>query len=343
MILNADEYNKVPLKGQEYLIVKLEFEAIASRDEKSIDIDYSDFYLVDEKGLNIDDWAYVWGFDSRWYNSIDQGDVVEEYLVFLVDKSESERYVVAFGDSGAQVWFYATQSNREPLSDPKPGDDLSDEAIEAWALGCSVIQAVNKNLDPFQFGMYKKTAENAVRARTLLSEAWNVYDRDGAIILMNSAADNGINSAYASVSTLLALLSGNDYSFLMDLFYEDDYDNLSAEDMVAVFERTIVFMDKWGDKQLKALDWFYLVQLAGLGYVAGYFDLQEAYNYLRPIIADLRSTFSSWDEAVDNYLDGFAWGAFIDINEPDTEYKRQLEIYEGLKSNKALYDPTVWD
>ena len=86
-----------------------------------------------------------------------------------------------------------------------------------------------------------------------------------------------------------------------------------------------------------------MIHLAGWGYVAGYLELDEAYKYMQPVIDRLYKTFSSWEEACDNYLDGYAWWSRTDISKSGTEYTRRITTYQGIKDDTILFDPSVWD
>jgi hypothetical protein len=46
----------------------------------------------------------------------------------------------------------------------------------------------------------------------------------------------------------------------------------------------IAIGDQWGDKQIKAWDWFRMIHLAGWGYIAGYLEREEAYAHMTPVI-----------------------------------------------------------
>jgi len=61
-----------------------------------------------------------------------------------------------------------------------------------------------------------------------------------------------------------------------------------------------------------------------------------------PIIERLFYTFSSWEEANENYLDGFAWWSCIDMQLPDSEYQRRVLSYERLQNDPILFDPLLW-
>jgi len=325
MAMKADDYYSGPSAGKELLIAKVEVEVINTKDGAAISIHDYDFDLFSDQGRKITEREYVYGIGDTWVSEMYPGDAHEIYLVFIIDESESNPSIVAFSDTLAPIWFSASQSNRETMY-------KRDETIEAWALGCSAILAANNGYDPYQFGMFKKNQANAAIASRILSGSWDVYDRDDLVDVMADMLASGHNAEFRKAYIVLSGLTASEYAdFLEEL-----------DDVAYMAELTVALGEKWGDKYIVAWDWFRVIHLAGWGYIAGYIDLQEAYDYMKPAIVLLLMTFSSWDEAVYNYLDGYAWWSTIDVSEPGTEYQYRLGIYEQLKSDKALFDPGVW-
>lgn len=52
------------------------------------------------------------------------------------------------------------------------------------------------------------------------------------------------------------------------------------------------------------------------GYVAGYVTYPEALALLEPAATLLSENFSSWNEAYENYLDGYIWWSGSDAESP---------------------------
>jgi hypothetical protein len=79
------------------------------------------------------------------------------------------------------------------------------------------------------------------------------------------------------------------------------------------------------------------------GYPAGYLDLNETYFLGGRFAQQLRETFSSWAEAVENYLDGCAYWSGVAVNASSiTEYKRRSWLYQQARTDTQLFDPAVW-
>lgn len=209
--------------------------------------------------------------------------------------------------------------------------------LEAWALGCSAILAALNDGDLYQFGMREKNTENAEDEKTTLSGSWGCYSREDLIETIYSMTDDGHSTDFDEAYDLLSSLSDAEYQELLTETYRSE---------AYMWELTKALGDKWGDKKIKAWDWFRMIHLAGWGYVAGYLELEEACSLMEPVIERLRGTFSSWDEATENYMDGYAWWSLTDVSEPDTDYQQRLKVYEMLKKrtgDKNLFDPSVWE
>jgi hypothetical protein len=241
-------------------------------------------------------------------------------------------------DADSDVATPSEASPREEASKPDiiaTQDKAIDDVYYAWAIGCSAILAsASDGYDAHEFGMFVKNDRNARIARTgILPESWDIHSKDELIATIERMTDGGHSKSFEQTYDLI--------SSLTDLGYEKMLEPMSAaeKDRMAL---TKTLGDKWGTQRIKAWDWFRMIHLVGWGYIAGYLELQEAYDYMDPIIDRLRGTFSSWNEAADNYMDGFAWWSQTDVSKPGTEYQRRLEVYEAIKDDTSLFDPSVW-
>ena len=220
-------------------------------------------------------------------------------------------------------------------------DDMSfayeDSNIKEWMLGCgAILAAYNKN-DPYCIGMNSRSVDNAASARRTLSRDWGCDDRIDLISTIYSMTDNGHAESFAYDAFLANSFSDEDFEYLL---------SISSPTDVYMWRLVKALSDKWGEKGVKAWDWFRMCHLAGWGYLAGYLELEEVYILVEPIALRIQSMFSSWDEATDNYMDGYAWWSRTDVSQDGTVYKQRLQVYEDLKAaqeaNGLLFDPDVW-
>ena len=209
--------------------------------------------------------------------------------------------------------------------------------IKAWMLGCGAILAKVNGQDPYSIGMNPRTAANATSARRSLSGSWGCDDRWDVILTIMSMTDGGHAEDFRFDAELANSFSDAEFKELLDMAGEvDRYMWPLVKDLSA----------KWGERGIKAWDWFRMCHLAGWGYLAGYLELEEVYLLVEPIAERLSLTFTSWDEATENYMDGYAYWSRTDVSKDNTSYKQRLKIYEDLKAAQAkdglLFDPNVW-
>lgn len=220
-------------------------------------------------------------------------------------------------------------------------DDMSfayeDSNIKAWMLGCGAILAAYDKNDPYCIGMNYRSVDNAASARRTLSGSWGCDDRVDLISTIYSMIDNGHAEGFAYDAFVANSLSDEDFEYRL---------SISSPTDVYMWRLVKALSEKWGDKGVKAWDWFRMSHLAGWGYLAGYLELEEVYILVEAIAQRLQSLFSSWEEATDNYMDGYAWWSRTDVSQEGTVYKQRLQIYEDLKAAQEtkglLFDPDVW-
>ena len=246
---------------------------------------------------------------------------------------------------GAEVnWNRDTQTVVIITSNDVIESDINDNKynFNAWALGCSAILGEENHrnhpfYDPYQFGMSERSEKSFEVQQRSLQSSWSIYSSEDLIDTIKRMTDNGHNSSFVVDYELISGLNESEYQSLLEMSNKTDK---------YMWALTKTLGEKWGNKQIKAWDWFRMIHLAGWGYTAGYLELGEAHELMIPVIERLKSTFSSWDEATENYMDGYAWWSRTDVSEPNTKYKQRLGIYEELKARTGeldLFDPSVWD
>jgi hypothetical protein len=223
-------------------------------------------------------------------------------------------------------------------------EDMSfegDSNIRAWLFGMNaILSASNKFFDPYILGGLPRLAEGVISTRSTLAASWGITDREDLIFQLLVLLENGHSSSFAYQVEALKTLAPEDLDQLMA--------DAEAAGQAYFVTQLFDWDKKWESKRLKAWDWFRAGTLCAMGYRAGYLDLREAYILTEPFARLLRETFTSWDEAVENYLDGFAYWAHIDVTAPFhvSEFQQRAVLYKSLKSHQAerglLFDPQVW-
>ena len=72
------------------------------------------------------------------------------------------------------------------------------------------------------------------------------------------------------------------------------------------------------------------------GYLAGYITYPEALALLERAAGLLRENFSSWDEAYENYLDGYNWWARNNVGEQNVWETERGKYYLEMKEDPEL-------
>lgn len=161
-----------------------------------------------------------------------------------------------------------------------------DSNLERWALPMGAMIPAVAYTAPTHFGrnrgavalMGYETVPVARSARKTLSESWGIQDRASLISTITVMTENGHNAEFLRLAN-----SGKADAYTEALF------------------------KKWGERGIICWDLFRISNLAQFGYEAGYISYTEALALIEPAAKRLRETFSSWESAYENYLDGYGW------------------------------------
>jgi hypothetical protein len=219
-------------------------------------------------------------------------------------------------------------------------EDMSfegDSNLKAWILGCSTVLTKRNRQDPYVIGGGPRTGQKTEKERGKLSNSWSIDSREDLLDTILRMTDYGHAASFAAEAEFIMSMSDAEYrEFLSGAAGMDAY----------MWPLVKSLGEKWGDRGIKAWDWFRMMHIASWGYVAGYLEMSELYAVAETVAERLRAAFSSWDEATDNYMDGYAYWSRTDLSEPDTEYETRLQIYADLKAAQKtgglLFDPAVW-
>lgn len=198
--------------------------------------------------------------------------------------------------------------------------------LESWALGMgAVLSYMNHAEEETLFGGKKRFGANPVGsavnnrlettgpdfAKQSFENGWAITDRA---------------SLLETVSWLLA--EGHNAAFM----------ETARTDCPELYQ-------KWGGKGILCWDMFRISSLVQWGYLAGYITYPEALALLEPAAQTVRNNFSSWDEAYENYLDGYSWwsGTYTSgVNTWDTERGTYYQELKKLPRTAALFDDSLF-
>lgn len=171
-------------------------------------------------------------------------------------------------------------------------------------------------------------------ARYLLEDSWSIRDRAGLIETVCAMTAAGHNANFLHDVEMIASMTDAEYRALLS----------QATDVDAyMFPYTKALGEKWGERGILCWDLFRMSNLVQWGYAAGYLTYPEALALLEPAAAALRENFSSWEEACENYLDGYNWWARENVGSKDPwTVTRGPYLKNLMEKNPAVFDDALF-
>ena len=209
---------------------------------------------------------------------------------------------------------------------------VGDSNLEAWALPMGAMLAYLNQGDYRIFGLYNRAHSTILpttggiappgggdyervlpyeRCRLTLSESWDVNSREELIYTVCAMTLHGHN--------------------------EDFLEEAASAGADGTTRRISA---RWGERGILCWDLFRMSNLVQWGYVAGYITYPEALALLEPAAALLSGNFSSWDEAYENYLDGYIWWSGDDAEDA---WDTGRGVNYKTMSNAAIFDDTLFE
>lgn len=205
-----------------------------------------------------------------------------------------------------------------------------DSNLEAWAIPMGYYL----NSPHVQFGGYPRSYVDAydTTPEMLLADSWSITNRQELIETVLSMTVAGHNVSFLSAAAIVDSLSASEYKQLL----------AESEGMDAyMWPYTKELSKKWADRGILCWDLFRMSNLVQWGYKCGYITYAEALVLLEPAVTLLKENFSSWDEAFENYVDGYNWWARNDVSGQDTwETSRGLhyQMYKKQYGSQLFND-----
>lgn len=172
-------------------------------------------------------------------------------------------------------------------------------------------------------------------ARETLADSWSIYGRTDLIETVVSMTVAGHNLDFLEAAAIADSLTDAE---LEDLIAQ------SGEVDAYMWPYTKALSEKWGDKGILAWDLFRMSNLAQWGYAAGYVTYAEALALVEPAATLLCETFSSWEEAYENYLDGYNWWNRTDLDGQDVWDTYRGRLYQSMSTGEyaGLFDDSLF-
>lgn len=213
-----------------------------------------------------------------------------------------------------------------------------DSNLEAWALPMGAMLSQIRSESPEIFGAGPRSSQTVERCKnTLDGSSWNIPDREDLARTVLSMTLYGHDSTFREMAEDVKART------------QTERETISAASSAwpsYMWEYTEYVDEKWGDRGIMAWDLFRMANLVQWGYVAGYVTYEEALALLEPAATILCENFSSWDEAYENYLDGYNWWARNDVMGKDIWETSRGKLYLEMKVDPAtapIFDDTLFE
>ena len=223
-----------------------------------------------------------------------------------------------------------------------------DSNLEAWALAMgAMLNYINFGDEASRFGGKARFGTNPVdgdvsnllettgpdAARYLLSSSWGISSREDLIETVQRMTSHGHNDSFLEAAAITDSLTAAEMEALIAQSGEVD---------AYMWPYTKELSEKWGKRGILCWDLFRMSNLAQWGYLAGYVTYAEALALVELAARMLEGNFSSWDEAYENYLDGYHWWARANVLDQDVWTTERGLIYLEMREN-ALMSPLFDD
>ncbi|GHV18149.1 hypothetical protein FACS189425_06120 [Clostridia bacterium] len=165
----------------------------------------------------------------------------------------------------------------------------------ALGLPMSSLLANRNDHDVHQFGIYERTKEHVAQAARSLATAWSSPDRETFLDMIEWLIYDGQQIPFiAQTDWLMALTPAQREAVKLQ----------AGKEYAHIIQQNIDIRKKWGDTGVIAWDMCRVSHTAQLGYTAGYITAAETEVYLQRAAAILKANFNSWEDVMQNYMDG---------------------------------------
>jgi len=211
------------------------------------------------------------------------------------------------------------------------------DEILRWITATSAIINFQNTASPFLI-TEPRYYSNLELNKELLVRSWNIHNADDLreqVIGMNQGT-RGQNIQFFESYSIVYVLGVDELVELLE--YESDEEANRSH-----FEAIAYIGDKWGSTGILGWDLFRVGTLLSWGYEVGYIDHDEAVMLMEPTVRMLKTNFSSWEEAVENYLDGFVFWSRASFDDPPESFTLRHIIFQDLqRTHPEIFDDSLF-
>lgn len=205
--------------------------------------------------------------------------------------------------------------------------------LESWALPMgAMLNKLNGRDGPGVLGGFSRAGGAGLSSRKfarniLNSASWGILSREDLIATVTRMTAHGHNDSFLADAAWINGMTGAEYQNILK--------NAQGMD-VYMFPYTKQLAAKWGTRGILCWDLFRMSNLVQWGYLAGYVTYGEALALLEPAARALHDNFTSWDQAYENYLDGYNWWARNNVLDQNIWETTRGKYYQTMKADREL-------
>jgi predicted small lipoprotein YifL len=196
--------------------------------------------------------------------------------------------------------------------------DLLDDQI-LWINGTHAVLTVSNGHDVNLFAGTAPTAQVQADWIATLDAWWGIDSKEELINVINELTAGLHNPRFLEDVREYGLHEVTEEELIHEL------QSIEDEETAFYFMRMFYAYDEFGQNAIMGWDLSRATQLCAQGYLAGYFDFEEALLKAFSVGKVIQRTFDSWEDFWDSYFYGYYYWS-----ENEAELTRRLEIYDIL-------------
>lgn len=210
-----------------------------------------------------------------------------------------------------------------------------------WINTTYAILTTANGADINEIGGYKKNAVNEALVQAILEDSWGVTDRASADENLDWILNDGHRITFQEDMSSLEELGFFDLtdSDAAEVFVEMGFTDDEAACYVAAMET----YRQGGEHAIDAWDYCRAIQLLSWYYLAGYYTETEAMDKSLEIAKQLQSSYTSWEELAESYLNGYNYWSEDDPTDPNSATAQRRALYENLRDGENTPYTLPWN
>ena len=223
---------------------------------------------------------------------------------------------------------------------PTPSIPVASGTPHAWALATTAILFQFNGKQQDLLGGEIATFEARVGGLKILSQSWNVRDRNTLLSTLTWLQFAGHRQVFEEL--------GNQVDLISDAQFKEVETAAATRAALTGTGIGVISLElarryhrSLAGKSILGWDLIRYIMLCRWGYLVGFLSEDEAWGRIMPAALRLQKTFSSWEELQSNYLIG---RMFWSVQQSETSGDRFKSVYDQLLADKTSpWNVNAWN